>query len=281
MNADELRERTIADWDRAAPRWGRNADRLREFSMPVATWLIDRLELQPGQDVLELAAGPGDTGFLAAEMVKPGGRLICSDAAEGMLAVARERASALGIENVEFRMLQLEWIDLPAASVDAALCRWGLMFALDPGAALREMRRVVRPGGRLALAVWDAPERNPWAAVPGRAMIELGHMTPPEPGVPGPFTLADRERLGAMIEEAGFADVAIEAVQLTRDYPDADAFVAETTELSGSFRERWDQLADAQRAAVTERVRELTEPFVTSEGRLELTGVSLGAAAMA
>jgi hypothetical protein len=143
------------------------------------------------------------------------------------------------------------------------------------------MRRVVRPGGRLALAVWDVPEVNPWASVPARAMIELGHMAPPEPGVPGPFTLADRGRLVELIEGAGFADVALEDVRLTRDFPDADAFLAETAELSGVFRERWDQLDDAQRAAVRGRVHELAEPYVTSRGRLELTGVSLAAAATA
>ena len=95
--------------------------------MPVSAGVIDALALQPGQRVLELAAGPGDTGFLAAEQIAPGGLLI-SSAAQAMLEVARERAARLRITNVEFQQLSLEWIDLPAADVDAALCRWGLMF---------------------------------------------------------------------------------------------------------------------------------------------------------
>ena len=85
-------------------------------------------QLGPGQRVLELAAGPGDTGFMAARLIEPGGTLICSDAVAGMLDVARERAEEQGIDNVEFKQLQLEWIDLPTASVDVVLCRWGVML---------------------------------------------------------------------------------------------------------------------------------------------------------
>src|SRR5947208_12168159 len=114
-------------WERAAAGWGRLADRVRAWGMPVSVWMIEHLGLQPGQDVLELAAGPGDTGFLAAELIAPGGTLITSDATEGMLAVARERAKSFGVSHVEFKQLQLEWIDLPTASVDAVLCRWGFM----------------------------------------------------------------------------------------------------------------------------------------------------------
>src|SRR5207249_2511361 len=138
---------------------------VREFGMPVSRWMLDALAPQPGQQLLELAAGTGDVGLLAAELVAPGGSVIESDFAGEMLAAARERARSLGIANVEFRELSLEWIDMPTASVDGVLCRWGLMFAPDPEAALREARRVLRPGGRLAIAVWDVPAANPWAAL--------------------------------------------------------------------------------------------------------------------
>src|SRR5580704_14753451 len=100
-------------WESAAQGWGNRADRVRAWGMPVSVAMIDALALQPGQRVLELAAGPGDTGFMAAELVAPGGTLICSDGAEAMLEVARQRAAAQGISNVEFRLLDLEWIDLP------------------------------------------------------------------------------------------------------------------------------------------------------------------------
>ena len=109
---DVERAEMLARWEGAAAGWGRRADRVRDMGMPVSAWMIDHLALQPGQRVLELAAGPGDTGFLAAELIKPGGTLISSDATEAMLEIARERARQMGIDNVEFRQLELEWIDL-------------------------------------------------------------------------------------------------------------------------------------------------------------------------
>src|SRR5947209_2659423 len=163
-------------WEHAAAGWGKRAEAVREHGMPVSLWLIEHLSLQPGQRVLELAAGPGDTGLMAAELVTPGGTLISSDGAEAMLALARTRAEKLGVHNVEFKQLELEWIDLPTASVDAVLCRWGLMLSVDPGAAAREMRRVLRPGGHVAVSVWADPADNPWATIPTKALIELGLM---------------------------------------------------------------------------------------------------------
>src|SRR5947209_16366175 len=127
---EAARAEMLARWERAAGGWGRRADRVLELGLPVSNWMIERLGLQPGQRVLELAAGVGDTGFLAAELIRPGGSLLCSDAAEAMLALARERARELRVENVEFLRLGLEWIDLPTASVDAILRRWAVMLSV-------------------------------------------------------------------------------------------------------------------------------------------------------
>src|SRR5947208_1821828 len=100
------REEMIARWERVAPGWGKRADRMRAHALPVSVWMIEHANLQPGQRVLELAAGPGDTGFLAAELIEPGGTLVCSDASEAMLHVARSRADAFGVDNVEFARLE-------------------------------------------------------------------------------------------------------------------------------------------------------------------------------
>ena len=109
------------------------------------------------------------------------GGVIVSDQAEAMLEGARARAIALGLSNVEFQVLNAEWIDLPVASVDAVLCRWGYMLMADPAAALAETRRVLRPGGRVALAVWDTLESNPWALLPARELIARGLAPRPDP----------------------------------------------------------------------------------------------------
>ena len=134
--------------------------------------------------VLELAAGPGDTGFLAAELIKPGGDADFKRRDRGDARVARGRARQMGIDNVEFRQLELEWIDTETASVDAILCRWGVMLILDPPAAVQEMRRVLRPGGRVALAVWDESRAEPVGHDPGARAIELGHTAAARPKRP-------------------------------------------------------------------------------------------------
>src|SRR5437763_5353934 len=187
---ESLRAEIIERWERAAAGWGRRAQLVREWGMPVTRWMLEHAGLEPGLRVLELAAGAGDTGFLAAELIRPGGTLICSDAAETMLGVARGRAAELGIDNVEFKRIELGWIDLETASVDRILCKWGVMLTVDPEAALREMRRVLRAGGRVALAVWDEPAVNAWATIPTRALVELGHSARPDPNAPGMVALA-------------------------------------------------------------------------------------------
>ena len=135
-------------------------------TMPVSVWMVDALELQPGHEVLELAAGTGEVGFLAAEQIAPGGTLISSDFVPEMITVAQARAERLGITNVRFRQIDAESIDQPAASLDGVLCRWGYMLMADGEAALRETRRILRPGARVALAAWTGAEREPVGVAP-------------------------------------------------------------------------------------------------------------------
>ena len=159
--------------------------------MPVSAWMIDAIDPQPGQSLLELAAGTGDTGLLAAELIAPTGTLISSDFAPEMLQAAQRRAEELGIANVRFKQIDADTsIDLEAGSLDGVLCRWGYMLMADPENALRETRRVLRPGGRVALAAWAAPEANPWQSLPGREAIAAGLAEAPDPDLPGPFRWA-------------------------------------------------------------------------------------------
>jgi SAM-dependent methyltransferase len=192
----------------------------------VSHQLIDALEPQPGQQLLELAAGTGETGFLAAELIAPGGTLICSDQSEAMLELARTRAAELGLKNVTFRVINAESIDLPVASVDGVLCRWGYMLMVDPLAAFVETRRVLKPSGRLSLACWGSPSDNAWLAVPRAVLAEHGLAEPPAPDGPGPFALADPDRLSGLLEEAGFGEIEIDQVDL--DFG------------GGSFEEWWE-----------------------------------------
>jgi SAM-dependent methyltransferase len=279
FEGDDERDILLDAWQDASQGWGRQADGVRDSAMPVSAWMLEHAALVPGQTVLELAAGPGDTGFMAAERIRPGGRLISSDAVAGMLDVARERAQELGVEDVEFKQLQLEWIDQPTASVDVVLVKWAMMLLLDPAAALRECRRVLKPGGRLVIAVWDAPERNPWATIPQRALIELGHIEPPAPGGPGMFALSDQDQLRELLQGAGLFDIEIEPVQMPRSYTSVTAWVGETIDLSRIFKSVWSPLSDQQRRELRARIAELAADFTDASGALLLPAASLGALA--
>jgi SAM-dependent methyltransferase len=264
------RAASLNNWEEAAPGWIARQETLRKLSAPVSHWMIDAVDLQPGQRVLELAAGLGDTGFLAAELVAPAGGVITSDQAEAMLDGARRRAGELSLTNVEFQVLNAEWIDLPVASVDAALCRWGYMLMADPAVALIETRRVLRPEGRVALAVWDAIEHNPWALAPTAELIERGLVQAPAAGTPGPFALADKQRLRELLEAAGFQDVWVERLAFNQRPASFDEFWETTLDMSRSFHDAVlarppQEIADI-RASLAKRLK----PFTARDGSLEI-----------
>jgi len=280
---DELRAAVRERWERAADGWQRRNARFQAIAMPVSQWMVEAIDPQPGQRVLELAAGLGETGFFAAELIAPGGgTLISSDGAEAMLARARARAEQLGLRNVEFRQLELEWIDLPAASIDAVLCRWGYMFALDKAAALRETRRVLKPGGRLALAAWSTPERVPFAAIPRRALVDAGLVDGFDFAAgPGMFDLSDSAALRELLEDAGFSEPIVEELPLTIRYDDVEDFLATTRDFSPAFADVVAPLNERQRTDLLQRLAAATAPYAAPGGSLAMPAVALVVAAEA
>jgi SAM-dependent methyltransferase len=281
FDANAHRESSLQGWEEAAAGWVRSGERVRAFGAPVSHWMLDAVAPQPGQRVLELAAGLGETGLLAAELVAPVGGVVISDQADAMLAGARERAAELGLANVEFQAINAEWIDLPVASVDAVLCRWGYMLLADPAAALAETRRVLRPGGRLALAVWDSIERNPWAAFPGLELRERGLAPASEPGAPGPFALGDAERVRELLEQAGFADVRVEALDLHRMHTDFDEFWETTLDLSRAFHDAVFERPPGEVEEIRAAVKARLAPFEARDGGLDIPARTLVASASA
>jgi SAM-dependent methyltransferase len=279
FDANAHRVSSLENWEEAASGWVRRRAMMHEFAAPVSHWMLDAIVPQPGQRVLELAAGLGETGMLAAELVAPMGGVVISDQAEAMLEGARARALELGLSNLEFQVLNAEWIDLPVASVDAVLCRWGYMLMADPAAALSETRRVLRPRGRVALAVWDALESNPWAELPAQELSERG-LLKPVPG-PGPFALGSERMVGELLEDAGFTEIRVEALALERHHESFDELWDSTLDLSRVFH---DTVLDRPEAEVVEIKASLTErfePYTAPDGALEIPGRTLLATASA
>jgi SAM-dependent methyltransferase len=281
FDANAYRDASLQGWEEAASGWVRSEESIRAFGAPVSHWLIEAALPQPGETVLELAAGLGETGLLAAELVAPVGGAIISDQAEAMLAGARERAAALRLGNVEFKVLNAEWIDLPLASVDVVLCRWGYMLMADPAAALGETRRVLRPGGRLALAVWDALEHNPWAQLPGLELKERGLGAPGSPGAPGPFALGSPGRVHELLDQAGFAEVRVEKLELRRSHTSFEEFWDTMLDLSRVTHDAVLSQPEAEIADIRASLEARFAPYTDKDGRLEIPAQTLVASASA
>jgi len=275
------RQSSLERWARAAQGWGAHREIVQSAGRPVSEWLVDAIEPQPGHRVLELAAGAGDTGFLAAELIQPGGELISSDAVSEMIDHARARAAELGIENAEFRTIDAEWIDLPTASLDGVLARWGYMLLADPEAALRETRRVLRPGGRVALAAWTGPEDNPWASAPMAQLVAIGAVEPPNLDAPNLFAFRDPERIRGLLEQSGFTDIQIEQIAVVWRYDDLDAWWDTQLDISTSLRDLVGALTPAQRDDLRDVIDARLEQYVEADGSVALPGRTHVAAANA
>lgn len=281
VDAQAFRAESRERWERAAAGWAATREDFARDAAPVSEWLLDAADLRPGMTVLEVAAGPGELGLQAARRVSPGGLAIVTDGAEGMVAAARARAAELGVDNAEVRPMEAEWLDLPAGAADAVICRWGYMLLADPEAALREARRVLRSEGRLALAVWDAPARNEWLARAHALVTDLGHLPPPEPDEPGPFALADRERLADLLWGAGFAEVRVDAVDFAFTAPSLDGWWEHMAQTSSRLRDVVRDLAPAEHYALRDAFDAAYAEFADGDGRVRVPARSLVAAAEA
>jgi SAM-dependent methyltransferase len=239
----------------------------------VAERLVELLDPAPGTTLLEIAAGPGDTGFLAAEQIGPGGHLISSDFGPEMVEVARRRATELGLTNASFRVLDGQALDLADASIDGVLCRFGYMLMPEPVAGLAETRRVLRSGGRLAFAVWGSADENPWAATIGRVLVGHGLLERPAPDAPGPFRLADPAHVGALVSDAGLELLVLENLEVTWRYSSFEEYWKVTSDVSQTLVTVLQRLGSRQQKAVRAEVEQGLAAY-ESGGELVIPGVS-------
>ena len=276
MEAPDQRRDGFEQWQEMAPRWERGRELLWASTRRVSEWLVARLDPQPGQTILDVAAGTGETGFLAAERLGGAGKLISSDLSPNMLEAAARVAQQLGVTNVEFRLLDAERLELADRSVDGALCRFGYILKGDPPPALRELRRVLRPGGRLAFSVWGERSRNPWMTVPASVMVERGHLRPQSADEIQTSEKRNPETIARLLEETGFAVPEIEEMPVSYRFADSEELWFFVSELRGPVALALAQLDDAERGAVRAAIEERTRPI--EGGGYELGGISLNVA---
>jgi SAM-dependent methyltransferase len=259
--AAELKAREHERWSNAAPSWLENDEMVTTFWAPVTDAMIERAGIRPGMRVLDVACGTGHPAIPIAQAVGPTGSVLATDFAEPMVAIARDRAKAAGVSNIEFRVVDGEVLDEPDGSFDVATMRWGLMFMPDPVAAIRGLARAVRGGGRIAIVVWPGPEKVPFASLPMAVMRAHTTVPTPPPGAPGMFAFADAERLRDVITAGGFHDVEIEALDFEHAHPSPEAYWSQIRDISAPVRTLYDGLAAETRAKVDAEVLVAVERF--------------------
>jgi ubiquinone/menaquinone biosynthesis C-methylase UbiE len=266
-------------WDQLAEPWERRREWHEPLVEPITNWLLARLGPQRGETVLELAAGNGETGLRAAAALGDRGRLVLTDLAPAMVATARRRGEQLGLTNVEYAVMNAEELDLPDGSVDAVVCRYGYMLMPDRERALAETARVLRPGGRLCLAVFASPAENPFFIVPGSVLIERGHFQP-DPAGPHMFTMSDPEQVLLLLGRAGFDRPEIEQLETSYRFADANDVWSWVCEMAGPLASAVRELDEPERESVRTAIEKRAEPFRRSDGSYELPSASLLASAL-
>jgi len=253
-------------WNKDGAAWRRWSPTLERSYGEVTRLMLDLADIRPGQRILDIASGAGEPAVSAAERVGPGGYVLATDISEGIIELARQVAQERGLTQIETRAMDGENLDLPDAAFDAVLCRLGLMYMPHPVAALSQWHRVLKAGGRVAVAVFSTPDRNSWGAVPVSIIRRRAHLPPPSPGQPGPFSLGDPGVLEQAFRQAGFAHPKVHSVPVPLRMPSAAHYVRLAGEAFGAFNAMMAHLPAQERDSVWKEVEESLRRFESPAG---------------
>jgi ubiquinone/menaquinone biosynthesis C-methylase UbiE len=262
----KYKETTREQWQQAAQAWHRWGPTLHAWLGPATERMLDLARVGAGQRVLDVAAGAGAQTLAIAGRVGPGGSVLATDIAPGILEYAEAEARRAGFSNVGTRALDGETLDLPDASFDAVVSRLGLIYFPDQAKALANMRRVLVLGGRVAAIVFSTPERNAFFSLPVSIVRRRAQLGPPLPGQPGPFSLGAAGLLQAACERAGFRDVTVEVVPAPLRLASAAECLRFERESFGALHQMLGGLDEAGRAAAWEEIAEALRQFEEPEG---------------
>jgi SAM-dependent methyltransferase len=266
----------------------------------VSEAIIQRAAIGPGQRVLDLACGTGELALTIATRVQPGGSVLATDLSPAMVEATRRRAVARGVSVdatgdsaprptgragvaptphrlaplVDARVMDIEALELSDASFDAVTCRFGLMFCPDLERAARELGRVLRPGGRFAVAVWAPAEHNPFFTAIGAVVRRFELAPPPDPSAPGVFRLGAPGALEAMLGAGGVTSVTVEPMELVFTYASPEEYWAIQREIVGPLRTSLTTMSAAEVARVREAVLEVALVHQVG-GEVRLAGQAL------
>jgi ubiquinone/menaquinone biosynthesis C-methylase UbiE len=252
----------ISRWSETAPYWEKHRAVIREMFAPVTQALIEAARITRGSAVLDLATGPGEPALAIAEFVGTAGRVLGVDPVPEMVEAARREANRRGLGNASFAVAQADALPAEKGSFDAVVSRFGVMFFPAPTDAIREMLRVLKPGGRIALAVWSYAERNPFHYVLSRVVERYVSSPPPAADAPDAFRYAEPGKLKAVLSEAGAAAVSERVLQFTvRATASLEQFYTLRTEMSESLRNKLAKIPQHQMAELKRETLEALRPY--------------------
>ena len=259
----QFKETVRQDWTEGAQAWRRWNAKLGVMSRAATEAIVRVAQIEPGLRVLDLAGGTGEPAMSLAEVVGPDGHVTATDLVPEMLAVAEETAGQRGLRTLTFRQADAEALSFADASFDRVTCRFGAMFFPDVGRALREIHRVLRPGGRAAFVAWGPPEKNPYFTTTIGVFMKYVQLPPPEPGAPHPFRFAQAGSLSSALTQAGFRAVAEEECTIPWSWPgSAEEAVQSAQELAApAFRRLQDGLPPERHQQVQDEILEAVRGY--------------------
>jgi ubiquinone/menaquinone biosynthesis C-methylase UbiE len=227
----EIREQQKASWNKFSPGWKKWDDLFMEFLQPIGDKIVDLLKVKSTDFVLDVASGTGEPGLTIAAKAKHG-IVVITDLAEDMLEIAKENAAQRRIGNIE--TLSCDVCDLPFDDdiFDKISCRLGFMFFPDMLLAATEMSRVLKPGGKIATAVWNSPEKNFWITAMMGAINKNIDLPSPAPGAPGMFRCARVGLIADLFNQAGLKNISVTEVNLKLNVKTAETYWNVMTELA-------------------------------------------------
>ncbi|MGH9177713.1 MAG: class I SAM-dependent methyltransferase [Acidimicrobiales bacterium] len=267
FNPIQYKTTTRQQWEDAAAAWHRWGPTLEVWLGEATERMLDAAGVTAGSRVLDVAAGAGGQTLAAARRVGPSGSVVATDISPTILTYAAKTAAEAGLTNIETVEADGEDLDtLPAGTFDAVICRVGLIYFPDQQRALAGMRRALHDGGRIAAVVYSTPDRNEFFSVPVSIIRDRAQLPPPEPGLPGPFSLGGPGVLQAALTTAGFSQVTVETVPAALRLPSAAECVGFEREAFGALHQMLAGVAEHERPAVWDDIETAMARFETLDG---------------
>ncbi|MBS1680275.1 MAG: methyltransferase domain-containing protein [Bacteroidetes bacterium] len=249
----EIRDQQKASWNKFSSGWRKWNELTMDHLKPMGDEIIHLIHSDDNSMVLDIAAGTGEPGLTLASKMKKG-KVIVTDLSEGMLAIARENAAARGLKNIETKVCDVCELPFADQTFDAISCRFGFMFFPDMQLAANEMHRVLKPGGKIAVAVWNAAEKNFWITAMGGTINRNLNIAPPPPGAPGMFRCAESGLMSALFQKSGFKNTVEKEVKSQLKCGDTDTYWSMMTEIAAPFVAALSKADDRMKAKIKEEV---------------------------